>query len=239
MATAVRASPERRPSAGQLLRFDRVERLCHWLTALLFLTLIFTGAALYIPALVGFVGRRVLIVRIHVDCGLALPLPLLVSLVGSWGKGLRADIRRLNRFTVEDAKWLRHVRSHKPTADIPTGKFNAGQKLNAAFVLGSMLVMLMTGSIMHWYNYFSNSWRTGATFVHDLFFYLIIVVVAGHIFMALTHPQALRSIFTGRVTRGWAKRHASLWVDEVDEVDGAEPPARLSKRGARGVDTPR
>jgi formate dehydrogenase subunit gamma len=231
MATAVPVSPDRRSAGSQLVRFDRVERLCHWLTALLFLTLIFTGASLYIPALVGFVGRRVLIVRIHVDCGLALPLPLLVSLAGTWGKGLRADIRRLNRWTGHDRQWFSNARHRLPTTDIPTGKFNAGQKLNAAFVLGALLVTLMTGAIMHWYNLFSDSWRTGATFIHDLFFYLVVVVVAGHIFMALTHPEALRSIFTGRISRAWAKRHAPLWLDEVDG------PRRRSKRTARRVDT--
>ena len=174
-----------------------------------------------------------LIERIHVDCGLALPLPLLVSLAGSWGKGLRADIRRLNRWTSDDRQWFWNVRHHQSTAGIPTGKFNAGQKLNAAFVLGVMLVMLMTGSIMHWFNLFSNSWRTGATFVHDLFAYFILAVVLGHIFMAVTHPQALRSIFTGRVSRAWAKRHASLWLDEIGRAAGP------SKRTAPGVDAPR
>jgi formate dehydrogenase subunit gamma len=202
------------------VRFDRVERVCHWLTALLFLTLIFTGAALYVPALVGFVGRRVLIVRVHVDCGLALPLPLLVSLAGTWGKGLRADFRRLSRWSGHDRQWFRHLLHRQPTGDVPAGKFNAGQKLNAAFVLGVMIVMLMTGSIMHWPYYWPLSWRTGATFMHDLVAYFLVAIVLGHIGMALAHPQALRSIFTGRVTRNWAKRHAPLWLDEVDDPGG-------------------
>ena len=239
MATTAPVSPDK-PAPGDagepkapLLRFDRVERVCHWLTALLFLVLIFTGASLYIPALVGFVGRRVLIVRIHIDCGLALPLPLLVSLAGSWGRGLRADVRRLNRWTYQDRKWFRYVLHRQPIADLPTGKFNAGQKLNAAFVLGVMAVMLMTGSIMRWVYLWPLSWRDGATFIHDLFAYFLVAVVVGHIFMAVTHPQALRSIFTGRVNRAWAKRHASLWLEEVDAQD------RRSKKTSRRVDPSR
>ncbi|HTV11734.1 MAG TPA: cytochrome b/b6 domain-containing protein [Acidimicrobiales bacterium] len=213
-------------------------RVAHWLTALCFITLIATGAALYIPALVGLVGRRVLVTRIHVDVGLALPLPLLVSLLGPWGRALRADIRRLNRWIPEDREWLRRARRRQPTASVPTGKFNAGQKLNAAFVLGEMVVMLMTGSVMHWFNFFSNSWRTGATFVHDLFAYLLVAVVLGHVFMAVTHPEALRSIFTGRVSRAWARRHAQLWLEEV-EPGSREVPGLLSKEPASGVDASR
>jgi formate dehydrogenase subunit gamma len=231
MATTAPVSPEQRPVSDRLLRFDAVERVCHWLTALCFLTLIFTGAALFIPPVVAFVGRRVLVVRIHVDVGLALPLPLLVSLAGSWGKGLRADLRRLNRWSSDDRRWLSNVRHRLPTAGIPVGKFNAGQKLNAAAVLGFMLVTLMTGAVMHWFNLFSDSWRTGATFVHELFFYLIIVVVVGHIGMAVAHPQALRSIFTGRISRKWAQRHAPVWLEEIGTpAPPAKRPAPPSKR---------
>jgi formate dehydrogenase subunit gamma len=179
--------------------------------------LIFTGAALYIPALVGFVGRRVLVVRIHVDAGLALPLPLIISLAGSWGKGLRADLKRLNRWGRDDREWLRRSVRWEPTDKLSIGKFNAGQKLNAAIVGGTIIVMLMTGAVMHWPYDFALSWRTGATFIHDIVALGFFVVVVGHIFMALTHPPALRSIFTGRISRAWAKRHAPLWLEEVDK----------------------
>ena len=78
---------KKRRKVEQLSRFDGIERLAHWLTASFFLALISTGAALYIPAVIGFVGRRGLVERIHVDVGLALPLPLIVSLAGSMGQG--------------------------------------------------------------------------------------------------------------------------------------------------------
>lgn len=224
MAATTRPSPSGRRRGQQLLRFDGIERLAHWLTAILFITLIVTGASLYIPALVGFVGRRVLVVRIHVDAGLALPLPLIVSLAGSWGKGLRDDLRRINRWSADDREWLRRTLHREPTDGLMTGKFNAGQKLNAAIVGGVMIVMLMTGSVMHWPYYWPLSWRTGATFVHDVVAVAFFFVVVGHIGMALTHPPALRSIFTGKVSRAWAKHHAPAWLDEIEAQ-----PAKISK----------
>jgi formate dehydrogenase subunit gamma len=214
-AAAMDAATRRSPEAV-LVRFDGVERLAHWLTALAFCILIATGAVLYVPSLAIAVGRRALMERVHIDTGLALPVPLVVSLFGTWGKGLRADVRRLNRWAQADRLWL-HLSIRRRRVDgVPVGKFNAGQKLNAAFTVGVIVVMLMTGSIMRWSYFWPLSWRTGATFVHDTVAIAFVVVVVGHIRMALCHPSALRSMFTGKVNRSWAEHHAPLWLDELD-----------------------
>jgi formate dehydrogenase subunit gamma len=59
------------------------------------------------------------------------------------------------------------------------------------------------------------SFRSGATIVHDVFAWAIFIVVFGHIVMAVTHREALRSIFKGWVSESWAKRHAGRWLKEV------------------------
>lgn len=211
MDVVTRPSPE-----TVLVRFDRVERLAHWLTALAFCILIATGAVLYVPSLAIAVGRRALVERVHVDTGLALPVPLIVALLGTWGKGLRADVRRFNRWAQADRLWLHLSIRRQRAGNLPVGKFNAGQKLNAAFSVGVMAVMLMTGCIMRWSYFWPLSWRSGATFVHDTVAIAFVVVVLGHIKMALSHPVALRSMFTGKVARSWAEHHAPLWLDELD-----------------------
>jgi formate dehydrogenase subunit gamma len=203
------------------VRFDGLERAVHWVTALLFVILIATGACLYVPPLVGLVGRRVLLVRIHVGAGLALPVPLVAGFAGPWGKALRADVRRLNRWGNGDRHWLRAVSRLERPREPASGKFNAGQKLFAAFTVGVMAVMLMTGCVMRWFSLWPLSWRTGATFVHDLVAYLLVVAIIAHIAMALAHPSALRSMLTGRVSRAWAERRARSWLEEVDVAAGA------------------
>lgn len=208
-----------RPRA--LLRFDAVERIVHWANAVLFAVLVATGAALYFSPLIALVGRRELVERIHVYAGLALPVPLLAALVGSRGSQLRQDLRRLNRWTGADRRWLTLLTRAKPTRqaarrDLPTGKFNAGQKLNAAFTAGGGLVMLGTGVILRWYRPFPLSWREGATVVHDWFFLFFVLAITGHVLLALADPQALRSMWTGRISRAWARRHAPTWLDELD-----------------------
>jgi formate dehydrogenase subunit gamma len=209
-----------------LERFDRVERAVHWTTATLFLVLVATGAILYLEPLQAAVGRRALVEDIHVYAGLALPVPLVIALSGWWGRALRDDVRRFNRWSKDDRQWLRALfrpgpERRKELRTVRVGKFNAGQKLNAAFVAGAGLVMLGTGLIMRWYHPWPLNWRTGATFVHDWLALGIGFVIIGHIGMALRDPDALRSMWAGTIAQNWAKRHAPAWVDGDDG-----PPAR-------------
>jgi formate dehydrogenase subunit gamma len=199
----------------RLVRFDRVERLAHWSLAVLFAILMLTAIPLYVGSVAQLVGRRALLAEIHSWSGVVLPVPLVVSLLGPWGRGFRRDVRRLNFWTPDERRWLRSVGRYPV---VEPGKFNAGQKLNAAFTAGVIVAMLATGSVMHWYKPFPVDWRTGATFVHDLLAFAIFAVVIGHIGFALTHRDALRSIFRGWVTRRWARVHAPQWVKEL-EVD--------------------
>ena len=205
-------SSEPAGGARVLLRFDRVQRAAHWANAALFGLLILTALPLYLASVERLVGRHVLVFQIHLWAGVALPLPLLVSLAGPWGAHMRRDLRRINRWTEEEVRWLLSLgRRRDPTAD----KFNPGQKLNAIFVGGSIVVMLGTGVILGWFRFFPVSWRTGATFVHDVLALVVVVVIAGHIVMAITHPEALRSMLGGRVPRSWASRYAPGWVAEL------------------------
>lgn len=182
--------------SGRLARFDRPERWVHWSTAGLFLVVIVTGADLYVGSISAVVGRRELIVSVHVIAGLALPLPFLLAWAGPrWGTALRADLTRLNRWSADDWRWLGPRRGHHPAPVL--GKFNPGQKLNAAFTAGAVVVMLGTGVIMRWFGPFPVAWRTGATFVHDLVAAALVVVVTGHILLALSHPEALRAMLRG------------------------------------------
>jgi formate dehydrogenase subunit gamma len=194
----------------RVLRFDRVQRDAHWANALLFFSLMFTAIPLYFGSFFGIVLPRHLIEMIHLWSGLALPLPIIISWIGPWGKAMRRDVRRINYWTREEIRWMRTLGRSRLEAD----KFNPGQKLNAIFVGASIFVMLVTGAMLQWFRFFPVPWRSGATFVHDLFAYAISFVVVGHIVMALTHRDTLRSIFNGRVSRSWAERHAARWLRE-------------------------
>jgi formate dehydrogenase subunit gamma len=199
-------------SVRRILRFDGVQRAAHWANAVLFGILMVTALALYFPSLSAVVGRRALVANIHVWCGIALPVPILISLLGPWGARMRRDLRRINVWTHDEVTWLRSLGRNAPRV---VDKFNPGQKLNAIFVGGSIVVMLATGFILKWFRFFPVSWRTGATFVHDVLAFAIFAVVIGHILFALTHRDSMRSMIKGWVSEAWAARHAPGWLREV------------------------
>ncbi|MGB9113441.1 MAG: cytochrome b/b6 domain-containing protein [Acidimicrobiales bacterium] len=233
----MRPSPEVRGDAAKVVRFDRVERAAHWLTAALVLVLVVTGAILYIPAFSVAVGRRLLIEDIHVYVGVCVFAPLVISLVGWWGRALRRDLTSMNRFTKKEVAWLRSFGARGHDA---IGKFNPGEKLNT-YAVGALLVMLLfTGIIMRWGSFASVSWRTSATFVHDWFAVFLAALIVGHILFALTHPASLRSMVTGRVTMRWVKRHAPAWAfaredapNRFDDGPAGEVPTNAARVSAQ------
>ena len=199
------------PRDRDLARFARAERLVHRLVAVLMVTSIGTAAVLYNGFLAVPVGHRRLVKLVHVFTGFALPLPVLAGVLSA---AYRADLGHLNRFVPDDWRWLRSRSRRDGT--IRVGKFNAGQKLNAALSGASIVVLLATGTLMYFPRLARLSWRTGATFVHDWFALGVGLLVLGHLSYALRDPEARRGMRTGRVAANWARRHHAAWADEVE-----------------------
>ncbi|MEU0757795.1 cytochrome b/b6 domain-containing protein [Streptomyces albogriseolus] len=197
------------PAAATVRRFAPAQRWAHRATALLMGVCVATAACLCVPQLAQLAGRRGLVVTLHQWSGLLLPVPVSAALVS---RAFRADLARLNRFGPHDRVWLRAaLRRDRRPASRPAGKFNAGQKLYAAWIAGTTLVMLGTGLLM-WFTHLTPLvWRTAATFVHDWLALTVGIVLAGHVGMALADSEARRGLRTGSVRREWAEREHPLW----------------------------
>jgi len=217
-----------------LPRFSRGERVAHWTLAALMILSILTAAVLYNGSLALLVGHRHAVELMHVFAGFALPVPLLAGLVS---RAFRADLTRLNRFTPSDWDWLR-TRSRRD-GTIRVGKFNAGQKLNAALTAGSVTVLLGTGVLMYFTGLVRLSWRTGATFAHDWFALGLGLLVLGHIYFALMDYEARRGMRTGRVSTRWARAEHAGWVDELLAApEGPPGEGTPEQRDTPGTDRP-
>jgi formate dehydrogenase subunit gamma len=211
------------PSPDRIRRFSPGERWIHASLGTLMGLCIVTAAMLYWGPLSTLVGRRELVETVHYTSGLLLPLPIVIGALTS--RAFRDDVRRLNRLLPGDVRWLRA--GNRRDGSLPSGKFNAGQKLNSAFVLGSVLVLLATGLMLHYFSLFPDDISTGATFVHDSFAAAVVIVSAGHLWMAWLDPEARRGLRTGFVSRGWAEREHALWAagESGDPAGSADPPA--------------
>jgi len=193
-------------------RFTTTERWVHRSTAALVGLLFVTGFTLYYEPLAVLVSRRAIVETTHIVVGLLLPVPMLIGLLTS-GE-LRRDIGVLGRMTRVDRLWLR--RSDRRGAGLAVGKFNGGQKLAAAVVAGAGLVLFGTGLLLLAPARVSLpvSVRQGATITHDLFTFGLLFLLAGHIWIALRHPEARRALRTGVVDPAYAAREHAAWAAE-------------------------
>ena len=212
---------------GALRRFTGGERWVHWGTAALMVICVVTAAFLFVAPLAVLAGRRRTIELIHVYVGFGLPVPILL---GWMSRSFRRDAARLNRFSPQDWEWLRS--RDRRSGRVVVGKFNAGQKLNAAFITGSILVMLGSGVMLFWPDVLGLpvSLRSGATFVHDWLAFAIFIVLLGHVWYATREPESLQGMRTGWVPRSWAARQHAGWLAEQDA--GGEP--AVAPRGRAG-----
>jgi formate dehydrogenase subunit gamma len=212
------AATTTQPDTRRILRFTKTERVAHWVNAGLFAVVMLTGAVLKdIGGLSGTVGNRELVRFLHVYCGLAIPVAFVAAYAPRWGKALRLDVSRINRWSPGDLRWLRTFGRDR---SVKLDKFNPGQKLNAAFVAAAAIVMVATGlimaagSIFPWLGTFPDNTKTGATFVHDAFALFIWMAVLGHIYLAFNDSDALRSMTRGDISTRWARAKRPLWYDE-------------------------
>ena len=195
------------------------------------LTLIVTGAILYLPALALRVGHRGLVENIHVITGLSLLGPLVLGLAGPWRKQLVKDLRRFDRWGASDFDWFK---SRTRRSGQPRDKFNGGQKIEASFLGAAMVAALVTGVIMR---FAPSSWitfATGATLVHDALFFAILAAVIAHVGFALSRPDQLTSMFNSNISRSWAKAHAGAWLSEVESSRTGASKTGASEIGASG-----
>jgi formate dehydrogenase subunit gamma len=199
--------------SDSLVRFSPAERWVHRTTGLLMGACLLTAFALYYGPISVAIGHRHVVELVHVWAGYALPAPLLL---GALSPSYRSDLGILNRFSREDWRWLRS--KNRRDGSFGVGKFNAGQKLNANLVAGSVLVLLGTGTLMFWTGLARLAWRTGATFVHDWFALGLGLLVLGHIWFAIADPHAREGMRTGIVPRRWAEKEHPAWVSS-QEVD--------------------
>lgn len=100
------------------------------------------------------------------------------------------------------------------------GFFNAGEKLNSVLTIVCAGLLVLSGIVMWFPQYFTSGIILWAYPVHNIAFGLSVAVVAGHIFLSLGHPNSkasMRGMIKGDVNITYAKDHHGQWYDELVE----------------------
>lgn len=215
-----------------LVRFSATERAFHWSVALPALVLLLSGLFLRFESLqalmIGYHHRVGL--RLHLVAGVALLCaPLIVALLGD-RRALAAAGRALLRMDREDRRFLRELPrwlGNHPETGREVGRFNGGQKLNA-LVSGLTLLLASVTGLLLWIFPPRSTLGAALALLHEITTYVLLPVVAGHLYMALVHPrtrESLRGILFGFVDAEWARRHHPRWYREVAADASESDPA--------------
>ncbi len=190
-------TPEATAPPALVRRFEPIERLAHWWVAFFFVTTVLSGLGLGDDR---SGGSPALILHLVSAGALIVGVVLLPVLPGR--RALLATASSLIGLNPR----LR--------------KFNVGQTA-AAYVIAAMLVGIYATGLA------ALAAHAGDGGPHGAVVALTLVVLAGHVFLAVVFPPtrpALRGMLTGWVDRTWARRHYPRWVAMVDgeaEVSGS------------------
>ena len=203
------ASASERAVPPRLARFSRTERVLHWTHAASFFALLATGLILYLPSLSTLVAQRQIVKNVHIWVAVAWAVAIVLILVLGDRRRLADDWREIETIDRDDRRWLRRRRS-------PQGRFNAGQKVNALLTVAFALLFLLSGFFL-WLGERDHRFiLAGTGAVHDLLTLFSVLLLVGHLYLALIHPStrhALRGITVGDVDEDWARDHHAKWVE--------------------------
>ncbi|MGZ3446406.1 MAG: formate dehydrogenase subunit gamma [Myxococcaceae bacterium] len=195
----------------ELVRFRYYTRVVHWGVALTFFVCLFTGLPIWTPIfgwLAPLFGGLQVCRWLHPWSGIAFAVFALLQFV-HWAGDMKmtAVDKRFNASFLAYMRWQTH--------DEEVGKFNGGQKL--LFWLSSLasLALLATGVVLWWGNYFSAQVREWSWVLHDVTFILFMLMIMGHIYLAIAEPGTFSAMVKGTVTKAWARLHHPAWYRDV------------------------
>jgi len=217
------------PDTGRLIeRFTYLERATHWTVAGAFVVLALSGIVMafgkfFLLPVLGSTLFGWLAYALKTAHNFAGPL-FAVSLVVLALIFIKDNLPRAG-----DANWLAKGGGMLSGKPVPSGRFNAGEKLVFwAGVIGLGLTVTASGLVMDllvpgWGE--TRGQMQVAHIVHAIAAVLMMAMFIGHIYMGTVGVKgALDAMRTGYVDEGWAKEHHGLWHDDVK--DGRVPAIR-------------
>jgi formate dehydrogenase subunit gamma len=230
------------PKTGRLIeRFTPWERIVHWTTAITFVILAVSGIVMLfgryvlLPATgyTIFSALAILSKNLHNFVG---PLFVVCTLL------MIVTFMRGNAFRRYDWTWMRRFGDFLKGRHVPSGKYNAGEKVWFWFgviILG--LIVSASGLVLDFPN-FGQGRETMqiANVIHAIAAVIFTVMSLGHIYLGTIGLEgSYDAMRHGTVDETWAKEHHEYWYRDVmanrrTPAPGAAPsaaPAASMKEG--------
>jgi formate dehydrogenase subunit gamma len=222
----------------------------HWVNAISWFFLIFTGVALisaeylrfaphwYLIMMDGIFGTRTALLHFHIAVGIFWITTLLLYGIFGYKNYLVDFVKHDLTLDRDDIRWFpskaKNLMGKLSHYEMPTqGTYNAGQKAYAIVVAFSTVILIFTGPIM--------AFHIGSTTIIQwammLHFVATMSVFAGifvHVYMAALFPEerpAFFSMITGKVNELYAYLHHYKWWKEIKNQEHEFFAEELKKDG--------
>ncbi|MFZ5556946.1 MAG: formate dehydrogenase subunit gamma [Pseudomonadota bacterium] len=221
------------PETGRKIqRFSAWDRVIHWSTAISWVLLAITGIMILFGKhfLLPVFGYTVFafLTNIAKNIHNFVGPYFIVSALAMFFTYLSRNIPRAH-----DLTWLSKLGGIFSGKEVPSGFFNAGEKI--VFWVGLFLFTIIVGAsglILLFPNFDQGrEVMQIANIVHSIASILFMAMIMGHIYLGTVGvPGAYKAMRTdGKVDEQWAKEHHELWYNEVK---GKAQPAAGSAPGA-------
>ena len=208
-----------RDTGRKIERFTPFERAAHWSNASAFVVLGVSGLVMafgkfFMLPVIGaslFGWLTYALKTAHNFAGPLFAVSLLVVIVTF----IRDNLPRK-----EDLTWLARAGGMFGGAEVPSHRFNAGEKLlfwGGVFFLGLIVVAsgLVLDQLVPGMAYVRGNMQV-AHMVHAIAALLMVAMFLGHIYMGtLGMKGAFSAMRTGVVDEAWAQEHHRLWGDDI------------------------
>ena len=200
-------------------RFTPFERSAHWANAIAFSILAISGLVMafgkfFLHPVIGgtlFGWLSYVLKNLHNFAGPVFAVSLVVVIVTFVRDNLPAK---------EDINWLLKGGGLFSGEEVPSHRFNAGEKLlfwGGVFLLGLIVVGsgLMLDKLIPGLVYERGTMQI-SHMVHAVATVLMMAMFLGHIYMGtIGMDGAYKAMRTGQVDETWAKEHHQLWHDDI------------------------
>jgi formate dehydrogenase subunit gamma len=197
----------------KILRFDITSRILHWSHALVFFWLLITGATLFLTSKSLLNNPFIRLAHLYASLPFIL-IPLIIFFRGN--VPAQNDVKELMEWTNDDINWFTGL-FKKNKADVK-GKFNGGQKANFLVILLLITGFILTGFVIWMKSMFSRSFVELNFIIHDSLAIMSLLLLSGHIVLALYYSESLKSIIFGKIDAAWAKEHFPNWFLKEKEM---------------------
>jgi formate dehydrogenase subunit gamma len=213
------------PPTGRLIeRFNGMERTAHWVMAISFVFMALTGTIMLwgkhiiLPWLGygGFSWLSIISKNIHNFVGPLFIFSLLVSFL---------IFVRDNLWRSYDFKWLASFGGMFSKQEIPSGRFNAGEK---AWFWGGLtllgVIVSISGLILDFPNWDQGRQvMQGAQMFHAIAAVCFIAASLGHAYLGTIGMEgAYQGMRKGYVDEEWAREHHLYWYEDVKQGKRSE-----------------